>query len=97
MPEVVCCVVEAIDEKCDGGKLIRGLYVGVTEKTAVEIGKESWWKVKVSSECVLGNSAVGVVFDAVLGGASASQQADVGLIVPFLVTSMWCTIGSKVC
>ena len=46
--EVVCCVVETIDEKCDGGELIHGLYVGVAEKPAVEIGKEMRWKVKLS-------------------------------------------------
>ena len=48
VPQVVCCVVQAIDQKCNGGELIGGLYVGITKEPAVEIGKEMRWKVELS-------------------------------------------------
>ena len=68
--------------------MVLGSHVGVTKKTAVEIGKELWWEVELPSECVLGDPAVEVVFDGVLGGAPASQHAEVGFGVPFLVSSV---------
>ena len=41
--EVVGGFVECICEESNGGEVVSGLYVCVTEEAAVEVGVDFWW------------------------------------------------------
>ena len=41
--DVVGCVVKAVVEECNGGKLVFGSYICIAEKAAVKVGEQMWW------------------------------------------------------
>ena len=62
------------------------MYVGITEKPAVQVREEWWRQVELSAEDVLGDLAMEVMFDAVLRSVSATEHTAISWKVAFLVS-----------
>ena len=82
--EVVSSGVKAVVEKGDCSELVSCLNVGITQETAVKVGKQVWFEVELASERVLGDPAVKVMLYGIFRCATASEQAKVSGPMPSL-------------